>query len=90
MSTKTTEVTFGQLHSATLSIQGRLARLKSKGWRGKSPIAEIGVFSEEIDIMEETLLKMRNKISSAKVTIEIQGKILGCKRSAQKDLLELV
>ena len=71
------QVTLKELYSAKKSIQGRLSRLKRTpgSWRRRvdqsSPIARIGVFSDEIDSMERTLESMRDRLNNAKINIEV-------------------
>jgi len=76
MSTKTNFNTFSR---AKRSVAGRLDRLKitrqaylgfgGGGGAVKSPISEIGCFTDEIDSMEETLRSMQSRLDNATIKI---------------------
>ena len=70
------QVSLNDLTQAKKSIAGRLSRLKTTPDRylsrsRKSPIAAIGVFESEIEVMESVLSTMKKRLDNAKITIEI-------------------
>jgi len=72
---QTKNVSLQDLNSARRSVDGRLRNLRRGSYRyggdGQSPIKRIGVFSAEIDQLEDTLRRMQSRIDNAKITIEI-------------------
>jgi len=74
----TKEISIKELNALKSSIDGRLSRLRKckprfdDDWDSSpTPIEAIGVFSEEIDVIEKTLRKMQDRVNNAEITIEL-------------------
>ncbi len=71
------KVDYGTFLRAKRSVNGRIARLKKIPYRwdshkrGKTAIVELGIFEDEVNSIEETLVKMRTRLENAKVTVTL-------------------